>query len=177
MNTQINLSAIRDAEGVKIKHIMDSLELMKVFPLQDGLEVCDIGTGGGFPLLPLAMSYPQVSFVGIDSTRKKVDAVNTMIQKLDIKNAKAIRTRSEDYKEEFDVVTARAVGYIDKVLEWSYHLLKKWWHFVFYKQVSSEEKADLLEMCKIGKLKLVHEHVYSLPPGDIERVIYVLKKN
>ncbi len=177
MNTHLNLSAIRDPEGVKIKHIMDSMELTKFFPLENNTTVCDIGTGGGFPLLPLAIYYPLVHFTWIDSTRKKVDAVNAMIQKLEIKNAKAIRARSEDYKEEFDVVTARAVGYIDKVLEWSYHLLKKGGHFVFYKQVSPEEKTDLLEMCKIGKLKLVHEHIYSLPPGDIERVIYVLKKN
>lgn len=177
VNSHLNLSAIRDYDGVKQKHVMDSLEIQNVFPLADGLKVCDIGTWGGFPLLPLAMTYPKVNFVGIDSTRKKVDAVNGMIKELEIHNAKAIRTRIEDYTEQFDVITARAVGYIDKILERSYHLLKKWGHRVLYKQVSEQEKADLLQLCKQWNLHLVHEHVYKLFPEDIERVIYILKKN
>lgn len=176
VNSHLNLSSIRDFEWVQTKHIMDALEIQKVFPLEDGLKVCDIGTGGGFPLLPLAINYPKVNFVGIDSTRKKVDAVNGMIKDLGITNAKAIRTRCEDYQETFDVITARAVGYIDKILQWSYHLLKKGWHFVLYKQVSEQEKADLLELCKQWGLRLVDEHVYKLFPDDIERVIYVVKK-
>lgn len=183
-NSRLNLSAIRDAEWVKTKHIMDSLELMKIFPLKDGLKVCDIGTGGGFPLLPLAMSYPKVNFVGIDSTRKKVDAINGMIKELKIMNTKAIRTRIEDYVEQFDVITARAVGYIDKIFSWSYHLLKKGGHYVLYKQFSEQEKTDLLELCKQWNpakdgagLSLVAEHVYRLFPEDIERVIYVIRKD
>jgi len=184
MNGRINLSAIRDAEGVRIKHIMDSLELTKVFPLQDGCKVCDIGTGWGFPLLPLAMTYPKVHFVGIDSTRKKIDAINSMIKDLHIENAQAIWTRSEDYQEQFDVITARAVGYIDKIFTRSYQLLKKGGHYVLYKQVSQEEKADLLQLCKQWNpakdgagLRLVDEHVYRLFPEDIERVIYIIRKN
>ncbi len=177
VNSHLNLSAIRDFEWVKTKHVMDSLELTKVFPLEDGLTVCDIGTWWGFPLLPLAIQYPKVNFVGIDSTRKKVDAVNDMIQELGIQNAKAIRTRIEDCQETFDVITARAVGYIDKLLQRSYHLLKKGWHYVLYKQVSEEEKSDLLQLCKTRNLHLVTEHVYKLFPEDIERVIYLVKKN
>lgn len=177
VNSHLNLSAIRDFEWVKTKHVMDSLELMNIFPLADGLKVCDIGTGGWFPLLPLAMTYPKVNFVGIDSTRKKVDAINGMIKELGIQNAKAMRTRIEDYQEQFDVITARAVGYIDKIFTRSYHLLKKGWHYVLYKQVSEQEKADLLELCKQWNLNLVAEHVYRLFPEDIERVIYIIKKN
>lgn len=162
---------------------MDSLEIQKVFPLEDGLDVCDIGTGGGFPFLPLAISYPKVNFTGIDSTRKKVDAVNDMIQELGIQNAKAVRTRVEDFQGQFDVITARAVGYIDKILQRSYPLLKKGGHYVLYKQVSQQEKTDLLELCKQGNpakdgtsLRLLDEHVYQLFPEDIQRIIYILKK-
>ena len=177
VNSHLNLSAIRDYAWVEQKHVMDALEIQNIFPLKDGLKVCDIGTWGGFPLLPLAMNYPKVNFVGIDSTRKKIDAVNGMIKELGIKNAKAIRTRIEEYQEQFDVITARAVGYIDKILEWSYHLLKKGWHFVLYKQASEEEKTDLMKLCKLESLTLVHEHLYKLFPEDIQRVIYVIRKN
>lgn len=177
VNSQLNLSAIRDAEGVRQKHIMDALEIQKLFPLQNGLKICDIGTWWGFPLLPLAMEYPKANFVGVDARKKKVDAVNGMIKELGIKNAKAVRTRIEDYQEQFDVITARAVGYIDKIIERSLHLLKKGWHLIIYKQVSEEEKADLLNLCKKQNLTLIHEHTYQLFPTDIHRVIYVLKKN
>lgn len=177
VNSHLNLSAIRDREWVKTKHVMDALEIQNIFPLQDGLKVCDIGTWWWFPLLPLAISYPKVNFVGIDSTRKKVDAINGMIKELGIHNAKAIRTRIEDYQEQFDVITARAVGYIDKIFTRSYHLLKKGWHYVLYKQVSEQEKADLLDLCKQWNLSLVTEHVYRLFPEDIERVIYIIRKN
>ena len=71
------------------------------------------------------MSYPQVHFIGIDARKKKVEAVNQLIKELKISNAHAIRTRSEDYEGSFDVVTARAVGYVDKIIPWSYHLIKK----------------------------------------------------
>jgi len=177
VNSHLNLSSIKDFDWVKVKHVEDSLELSKIFPLADGLKVCDIGTWWGFPLLPLAMSYPKVNFVGIDSTRKKVDAINGMIKELGIQNTKAMRTRIEDCQETFDVITARAVGYIDKIFTRSYHMLKKGGHYVLYKQVSEQEKADLLQLCKQWNLSLVAEHVYRLFPEDIERVIYILKKN
>ena len=78
-NSQLNLSAIRDAEWIKIKHINDSIELNKILKIEEWKSVCDIWTGGGFPLLPLAISNPNVKFIWNDARRKKVDAVNVMI--------------------------------------------------------------------------------------------------
>lgn len=176
LNSQLNLSSIRDPDGVYQKHILDSLELSNIFPLADNRKVCDIGTWWGFPLLPLAMRYPQVHFIGIDARKKKVEAVNQLIKELNISNAKAVRSRTEDYEWAFDVITARAVGYIDKVIKRSYPLLNTWGHFVFYKQESEEEKRDLLQLCKTKNLTLVYEHHYRLFAGDIGRVIYVIKK-
>jgi len=74
-NKQINLSAIRDEQGVYDKHIRDALEVSKVFDFQSGMEVCDVGTGGGFPLMPLAMENPDLHFTGMDGVRKKLDAI------------------------------------------------------------------------------------------------------
>jgi 16S rRNA (guanine527-N7)-methyltransferase len=125
INSHTNLSAIRDPEGIQVKHIQDSLEINKALIIKPKSTLCDVGTGGGFPLLPIAVSNPEVQCTGIDSTKKKVEAVNEMISKLKIANAKAVRTRAEEYKEEFDYVTARAVSYIDKLFPRIHHLVKK----------------------------------------------------
>lgn len=175
-NNQLNLSAIRDYDWVMTKHILDSIELNKFFELEKWKKVCDIWTGWGFPLLPLAMTNPDVDFTGIDARRKKVDAVNEMINKLWIKNAKCVRSRIEDFDEQFDYITARAVWYVDKIIPRSYDLLKKWWYFVFYKQYDEEELKVLNDLCEKYKLKIVDTHRYSLFDWDIKRIIYVILK-
>ncbi|MDR2541237.1 MAG: 16S rRNA (guanine(527)-N(7))-methyltransferase RsmG [Candidatus Peribacteria bacterium] len=175
-NTQLNLSAIRDEEGVLVKHIQDSLEINKVLSFPTGSRVADVGTGGGFPLLPLAISNPTVHFLGIDSVKKKTIAVNEMLKDLGIKNAEVLRGRVEETKELFDYITARSVAYVDKLIPWSYYALKKGGKFLLMKQKNAEEKVVLLEVCKKWKLKLISEHFYTLFEGDIERVIYVVEK-
>ncbi|MDR0608087.1 MAG: 16S rRNA (guanine(527)-N(7))-methyltransferase RsmG [Candidatus Peribacteria bacterium] len=163
-NAQLNLSAIRDAEGVLVKHIQDALELAHVLTFPRGSQVVDVGTGGGFPLLPLAISRPDVHFVGIDSVRKKTIAVNEMITELNLENAKVVWGRIEEMTETFDFVTARAVAYVDKLIPRSVHLLKTGGMLLLWKQKNAEEKAALLEICKTWNLKLMSEHSYSLFP-------------
>ena len=175
-NNQLNLSAIRDHDWVMTKHILDSIELNKFFVLEKWKKICDIWTGWWFPLLPLAMTNPEVNFTGIDARRKKVDAVNEMIEKLGLKNAKCVRSRIEDFTEQFDYITARAVWYVDKIIPRSYDLLKKWWYFIFYKQYDEEELNVLNDLCKEYKLKIANIHKYSLFDWDIERIIYVVEK-
>lgn len=176
-NKQINLSAIRDAEGVLLKHIQDSLEINKVVQFLKNDQIADIGTGGGFPLMPLAITNPQAHFTGIDSVRKKTIAVNEMIQTLQIQNAQVLRTRIEELKgRTFDYITARAVAYVDKIIPWAYHLLKKGGTFILMKQAIPEEKDILMDLCKKKNLSLIQEYYYTLYEGDIERVIYVIKK-
>ncbi len=176
-NKQLNLSAIRDEKWVLIKHIQDSLKILETGIIKSGDFVIDVGTGGGFPLMPLAMSFPDVKFLGIDSVRKKTVAVNEMLDQLWVKNAEVLWTRIEEYRgQQADVVTARAVAYADQLLEWAYPLLKKWGHFLLMKQAQEAELQDLLEVCKKKKLKLISKFEYSLFDGDIQRVIYVIEK-
>ncbi len=175
-NSQLNLSAIRDKDWIMTKHILDSIELNTFFKFWKWKKVCDIGTWWWFPLIPLAMTNPDINFIWIDARRKKVDAVNEMIEKLWIKNAKCMRTRIEGYSEKFDYITARAVWYIDKIIPRSYNLLKKWWYFIFYKQYDKTEYWILQEMCKKYKLKIINEHKYSLFEWDIQRIIYIIEK-
>ncbi|PID34686.1 MAG: 16S rRNA (guanine(527)-N(7))-methyltransferase RsmG [candidate division SR1 bacterium] len=181
-NQQINLSAIRDLEGIKIKHIQDSLELNKILKLPAGKKFCDIGTGGGFPLLPLAITNPEVTFHGIDARRKKVDTVNGFIDALNLSNAKVLRGRIENfaskkaYQASFDYISARAVGYVDKLFAWATPLLKTGGCFILYKQANPEEYDAMMKLLKKYHLTLEKKHTYQLFEGDIQRVIYVIKK-
>lgn len=176
-NSQINLSAIRDEEWVYIKHILDALEVQKVFELKEWMEVCDVGTWGGFPLLPLAIEYPDVKFTGIDSVRKKIDAIWDMTKQLWIPNIELFWKRAEEFKDkQFDVLTARAVAYVDKLLPRTKHLLKQWGVWILFKQVDELERQDLLQLCASMNLKLEKRHTYKLFEWDIERVIYVVRR-
>ena len=176
-NKQINLSAIHDHDWVMIKHIQDSLELEKVVDWKEWMNVADIWTGGGFPLMPLAISHPECNFVWIDSVRKKTIAVSEILEELEVKNVEMMRTRIEDIKNQtFDLVTARAVAYSDKLLNRATPLVKKWWRIALMKQVNNEERMILLDMANKKKLVLEKEYTYNLFDWDIARVIYVLKK-
>lgn len=176
-NKQINLSAIRDEDGVMVKHIQDSLELEKIIEWKQWMNIADIWTGGGFPLMPLAISHPECNFVWIDSVRKKTIAVWEMMKELDVKNVEMVWSRIEDIKNQtFDLVTARAVAYSDKLLDWASPIIKKWGRIALMKQENEEEKQVLIKKAKEKKLTLGVEHKYTLFQGDISRVIYVLKK-
>ncbi len=176
VNSHTNLSAIRDPEGIWLKHIQDSLEINKVILLKPWNTLCDVGTGGWFPLLPIAINNPELLCTGIDSTRKKIDAINEMIDKLKITNTKAIRTRAEELKEQYDYITARAVAYIDKLLPQIHHLIKKGGRLILYKQFTPEESQDIIHFGKKYRLIVQKKHKYKLFEWDIERIIYVLKK-
>ena len=176
-NKQINLSAIRDENWVMIKHIQDSLQLEKIIDWKEWMRIADIWTGGWFPLMPLAISHPECNFVGIDSVRKKTIAVWEILEELGVKNVEMMRTRIEDIKNQtFDLVTARAVAYADKLLNRAAPLVKKWGRIALMKQANEEEKEVLLETAKKKNLALELEYKYKLFEDDIDRIIYILKK-
>ena len=176
-NKQINLSAIRDEEWVMIKHVQDSLELEKIINWKEWMRVADIWTGWWFPLMPLAISHPECNFVWIDSVRKKTVAVWEILGQLNVKNVEMVWSRIEDIKNQtFDLVTARAVAYSDKLLNRATPLIKKWGRIALMKQVNDEEKKILLDTAKKKNLLLEKEYNYRLFDWDIDRVIYILSK-
>lgn len=120
-NQRMNLTAIRERAQQITKHLLDSLA---VHSHLQGTSVADIGTGAGFPGLPLAVVLPQLHFTLVDSTGKKLKFVDHAAQTLGLQNVQTVHTRAETYrpKERFDNVVSRAVGPIETFVKWSGHL-------------------------------------------------------
>ena len=108
-NSKINVISRKDIDSLYEKHILHSLAIAKIVSFRTGSRILDVGTGGGFPGIPLAILFPESRFILIDSTGKKIKVVQAVIEELDLKNVTAIHTRVEDVKEEFDFVVSRAV--------------------------------------------------------------------
>ena len=108
-NGKINLISRKDIDSLYEKHILHSLAIAKIIDFRQGTKILDVGTGGGFPGIPLAILFPSSQFVLIDSIGKKIKVVMAVAEELELKNVTAIHGRAEDVKEEFDFVISRAV--------------------------------------------------------------------
>jgi 16S rRNA (guanine527-N7)-methyltransferase len=124
-NAHVNLTSIVSPEGILTLHMLDSLSVAPY--LGDALRLIDVGTGGGFPGIPLAVAFPKRHFTLIDGTQKKIRFVAEAIAALDIRNAQAIAARAEDFEaaKEFDVAILRAVSSLADAVRHSAHLLRR----------------------------------------------------
>ena len=124
-NEQINVISRKDTENFYERHVLHSLGIAKVMPFVDGSEILDIGTGGGFPGIPLAILFPNCKFTLVDSIGKKIKVVNEVAQGLGLKNVKAEQKRAELVKEEFDFIVSRAVTNMPDFVKWIKDKTKK----------------------------------------------------
>ena len=108
-NEKINVISRKDIEALYEKHILHSLSIARIIHFRPGTAILDVGTGGGFPGIPLAILFPSSRFVLIDSIGKKIKVVQDIAEKLELKNVTAIQTRVEEVREMFDFVVSRAV--------------------------------------------------------------------
>ncbi len=168
--SKFNLTAIRDHEGIWNKHIIDSLmptqsQLLSEFKPRTAL---DVGSGAGFPGLPLAIVMPETQFTLVDSTKKKVDAVNRFIENLGLTNATSVwqRLSSEDSHSKFakyDLIVARAVMYLPDLINLCSRFLNDDGMMVFYKSVDPEETdAGILTAEHLG-YSMSGKYDYKLP--------------
>lgn len=177
-NSQINLSAIRDDVWIIEKHFIDSIMLNIFVELE--WKVADMGTGGWFPLIPLAIVNSEVQFTWIDSVWKKLKAVDEFAQKLELKNVTTLNGRAEkiwhdlNYRESFDFVTSRATAFFPTLLEYVIPLLKVWWVFCAYKLDDKEElKSAKKALSRLGA-KILKVKNYNLAWQD--RTIVLIEK-
>ena len=123
-NDKINVISRKDIEQIYLRHILHSLAIASFAVFPKGSRVLDLGTGGGFPGIPLAIMYPDVFFTLVDSIGKKIKVVNEISNKLECKNIRAINSRAESLNTKFDYIVSRAVTNMPTFLKWIKPLIK-----------------------------------------------------
>lgn len=180
-NQVMNLTAITEKEEVYRKHFLDSLEIVRALKNESTYTLCDVGSGAGFPSLPLAIVSNTVKVSIVDSLNKRINFLKDVIKELGLTNVEAIHTRAEEYAKEkreyFDVVTARAVAKLNILAELCLPLTRV--DGLFLAMKGSSGKEELIEATKaIEQLggKLIDIIEFTLPDEEEKRQIIVIQK-
>ena len=175
-NNQINVISRKDFENFYERHVLHSLGIAKLWKVEDGQTVIDIGTGGGFPGVPLAILYPEVQFTLCDSIGKKMKVVNEVCTALNLTNVTAIHARSEDIKGTYDIMISRAVSRFPAFIRMTKHLLKKQNAGIYYLKGGdlNEEISELKDEFPKKKISLykLSDH-FKEPFFDTKYVVKV----
>ena len=174
-NEKINLTRITEEKEVYLKHFYDSLTLNKVVDLKKIKTLCDVGTGAGFPGIVLKIIFPDIKITLIDSLQKRVNYLNTIIKELELNNIEAIHTRGEDFKGKYDVVTSRAVANVEKLMDYTMHLVSKEGIFVAMKAKIENELTEKVRNNIENKYIIIKEEKFYLPIEESERTLLVIK--
>lgn len=151
-NTKINVISRKDIEHLYERHILHSLSIAKIIQFKPGTTILDVGTGGGFPGIPLAIFFPDTSFLLVDSIAKKIKVVNEVTMALNLQNVKAEHLRVEEVKQKFDFVVSRAVTAFPRFVE------------MVQSKVASQSKNTL------------HNGILYLKGGDFEEEVSPFSK-
>lgn len=184
-NSFMNLTAITDFDEVLKKHFTDSVSLIRAIPDlgEKRFKVIDVGTGAGFPGIPLKIVFPNISVVLLDSLNKRVNFLNEVISKLQLTDITAMHGRAEDfaqnkeYRESFDLCVSRAVANLATLSEYCLPFVKKNGRFISYKseKVSEEFEVSGKAISVLGG-EYENQVTFELPDSDIYRNLFIIKK-
>lgn len=177
-NSQLNLISKNDEKFLFEKHIYDSLALNLFLKPKKGERLLDIGTGGGFPSVPLAIFYKDLKITAVDSIRKKINAVQEFKQTLNLDNLTVVCDRVENLDMTFDYVVSRAVASLDKILSYAIPHIKNGGYFIAYKSKKYDEELNkaqkIIRENNLSKPEIIS---YNLPLEEIfERHLIVFRK-
>ena len=182
-NSFMNLTAITEFDQVITKHFLDSLSLVKICDVAQAGRILDVGTGAGFPGIPLKIIYPELEVVLLDSLNKRVKFLNEVIERLGLTGITAIHGRAEDiakqkeYRGSFDLVVSRAVANLSSLSEYCLPFVKTGGLFVPYKSGSVDlELSEAEKAIKVLGGEYRDTVRFTLPDTDIDRTLVVIGK-
>ena len=179
-NEKINLTTITAIQDVYLKHFYDSLTLFRVCDLTKDINLCDVGSGAGFPGIVLKIFFPNLKITLVDSLNKRVNYLNTIIKELGLVNIEAVHSRMEDFskvnEEKYDIITARAVANLSVLSEISVKALKIQGKLVFMKALCDDELEMILPKLSILGLKFDKVDKFLLPIEESNRSLIVFEK-
>lgn len=182
-NKVMNLTGITEWEEVVQKHFLDSLSLVYAVDIEDGMKMLDLGTGAGFPGIPLKIAFPQIDIVLLDSLNKRIKFLQEVIDTLGLKKIKAFHGRAEEfaqkkeYREKFEVVVSRAVANLSTLSEYCIPFLEIGGAFVSYKSGEIQEELEQADraILELGG-SLASIETFTLPDSDVSRSLVVIEK-
>ena len=180
-NKTMNLTAITDPDGIAVKHFADSISVLSAVDFKSGAKVLDVGTGAGFPGIPLLIMRPDIDLTMLDSTAKKLKYVANTVDSLGL-NAKVLHSRAEEaaqkpeYRESFDIVCSRAVAALNILCEYCLPFVKKDGIFAAMKGAKAQEEIEVANNAiKTLGGEIIDKKCFTLSDGA-ERTIIIIKK-
>ena len=182
-NKVMNLTGITEFEEVLQKHFIDSLAIQKVTDMGETDTVIDVGTGAGFPGIPLKIAFPHLKITLLDSLQKRIRFLDEVVQTLNLRGVTTIHGRAEEYarrkehREKYQICVSRAVANLSSLAEYCLPFVKKGGYFISYKSGNIEEELSRSENAvKILGGEIENTVYFQLPGSDIERSFVLIKK-
>ena len=182
-NRVMNLTGITEYDEVNLKHFTDSLTIVRIKEMKNVSTMIDVGTGAGFPGIPIKIAFPHIKVTLLDSLNKRIKFLNQIVEELELNDVVTLHGRAEDYakkeeyREQFDLCASRAVANLSTLSEYCLPFIKKGGCFVSYKSADSDEEIKMSEKALDilgGKIEKIDK--FTLPGSDMGRALVMIEK-